>query len=318
MKTLRFLLVLLLVLGLSFPCFGAARPNSQKGIYFVQALTGGAQGALDALDHTGDGDGDVTDGTPNRYDLADGDAAIYVVVSGTTVTFYVYGYDADGTQEESSPTVIRPDTYSTQGNWILHHQADLLDSDLDGVITDEDFYKQILLGDTSIIITDTGSDGTITIKVDNTTVMTITDDAVSIGPLAYDADITSGYSGHILDGLEAGESIDAGDVVFVASDGDLEQYDADADGPVGAVGLALETGASGEIAVLREGFYYSATHGITVGNRVCASETAGNFEDCATTAAAWGTDGDVLHEIGLSVSANVIYFDFGKLAVVHE
>ena len=140
----------------------------------------------------------------------------------------------------------------------------------------------------------------------------------SLADLPIDVDITSSYSGTPIEGLEAGESISAGDVVFVASDGDLEQYDANADGPVGSFGLALETGASGEIDVLRDGAYYSAAHGITVGHQVCASETAGDFEDCATTSAAWDTDGDVLHEIGLAVSANVIYFDFGKLAVVHE
>jgi hypothetical protein len=120
--------------------FAAARPNSQKGIYFAQCLTGGTAGCLDAFDITGDGDSDITDGTPNRYDLIDGDAAIYVVISGTTITTYVYGYDADGTQTESSPDVIRPDDYSTQGNWILSSKdtaVNVLDSDGDGVLSDE-------------------------------------------------------------------------------------------------------------------------------------------------------------------------------------
>ena len=80
--------------------------------YGCTSLTGGGSGALDALDITGAS-------APNASSLADGDTAIVATISGTTVTFYYYVYDADGTTAESSPGVIRPDDYSSAGNWLL-------------------------------------------------------------------------------------------------------------------------------------------------------------------------------------------------------
>ncbi len=70
----------------------------------LTALTGGAAGALDSL---------------AVATLADGDIQIVRTISGTTVTVYIYVFDADGTSAESSPTVIRPDDYSTGGVWRL-------------------------------------------------------------------------------------------------------------------------------------------------------------------------------------------------------
>jgi hypothetical protein len=64
------------------------------------ALTGGAVRALDAIP---------------TASLTDGDRA-FVVASGT---IYYYEFDATGTAAESSPSVMRPDDYSTAGNWIL-------------------------------------------------------------------------------------------------------------------------------------------------------------------------------------------------------
>lgn len=73
-----------------------------KNFYPVTVLTGGGTGALDKL---------------SVDDLNDGDAALYANITGTTVTFDVYVFDADGTDAESSPTVIRPNDYSTGGVW---------------------------------------------------------------------------------------------------------------------------------------------------------------------------------------------------------
>lgn len=66
--------------------------------YLVSALTGGAEGALDALDGAA---------------LADGDRAIAIV--DDQAAFYLF--DADNTEEENPPNVILPDTGS--GGWIL-------------------------------------------------------------------------------------------------------------------------------------------------------------------------------------------------------
>lgn len=65
------------------------------------ALTGGVAGALDEL---------------SVASLSDNDIAIVTV--GTQI-IYIYLYDADATAAESSPNVIRPDDYVTQGNWEL-------------------------------------------------------------------------------------------------------------------------------------------------------------------------------------------------------
>jgi hypothetical protein len=88
----------------------AARPNSKKGIYFMYSLTGGATGSLDSLDITGAS-------TPNEYDLIEGDTAIVTTISGSTVNFYIYVFDASGTDAESSPDIIRPDDYASAGVW---------------------------------------------------------------------------------------------------------------------------------------------------------------------------------------------------------
>ncbi len=58
--------------------------------YGANALTGGATGALDAIDGTA---------------LADLDAAIVITQAG----YFVYSLDADSAASESSPAVIAPD-----------------------------------------------------------------------------------------------------------------------------------------------------------------------------------------------------------------
>lgn len=68
-----------------------------KRIYGFDALTGGAQGALDEIDTTNLDDGSLAFGC----------------VSGV---FSAYHFDADSELAESSPDVIAPDTGS--GRWI--------------------------------------------------------------------------------------------------------------------------------------------------------------------------------------------------------
>lgn len=89
-----------------------AAPRGTPTQYGRSALTGGGSGALDELQITGAG-------TPNTYDLAEGDSAQVVTISGTTANWYIYVFDADGTTAESSPTTIRPDDYATAGVWRL-------------------------------------------------------------------------------------------------------------------------------------------------------------------------------------------------------
>lgn len=81
-------------------------------IYGCTSLTGGVSGSLDSLDITGAS-------APNANDLADGDVAFVGTISGINSNFYIYIFDADGTDAESSLIVIRPDDYATQGVWRL-------------------------------------------------------------------------------------------------------------------------------------------------------------------------------------------------------
>lgn len=99
-----FLLILLLPAA---ALHATSRPGGKKGLYFCFSRTGGSVGALDALDITGIG-------SPNDYDLADGDVAITIAGDGMTV----HTFDADGTNAESDPDYIRPDDYVSAGVWV--------------------------------------------------------------------------------------------------------------------------------------------------------------------------------------------------------
>jgi len=70
--------------------------------YWAEDLTGGASGALDAIDGTS---------------LADKDIAIVGV--STSSTTYFYWLDDDNAGAESSPTIITPDTNGGDKRWLL-------------------------------------------------------------------------------------------------------------------------------------------------------------------------------------------------------
>lgn len=95
MKKLFLVLVFMLLFAVS---------AMAASIWPATGLIGGATGDLD----------DYAVAT-----LSDGDGGYVFIISGTTVTMYWFLFDADGTDAEDSPNVIRPDDYSTQGNWRL-------------------------------------------------------------------------------------------------------------------------------------------------------------------------------------------------------
>lgn len=93
MNKIRVLLFTLLCLLVALPVFGA------KAILF-STLTGGSQGALDAIS-VDDANGDGSTSDP----LETGDRA-FGIYDGM---FYVYEYDETSTESESVPEVIVPD-----------------------------------------------------------------------------------------------------------------------------------------------------------------------------------------------------------------
>jgi hypothetical protein len=111
---------ILLLLCLAFVtlqplAWGAARDNSQTAVYFCSGgTTGGGSFSLDSLDQTGDGDTDITDGTPNQYDLVTNDAAFVLMGVGNIDT---YTYDSTATFTELDRIFVRPDDYGSSGVW---------------------------------------------------------------------------------------------------------------------------------------------------------------------------------------------------------
>lgn len=112
-KFLTILIAAIVLVGYGVvDCYAAARPNGKKGIYLCQGRDGEATGDLDSIDITGAG-------SPNAYDLIDGDSAMVVEISGTSGDVYFYVFDADGTDANDDPEVIRPNDYSSGGVWRL-------------------------------------------------------------------------------------------------------------------------------------------------------------------------------------------------------
>jgi hypothetical protein len=106
-----------------------ARPGGQRGQYGVVGRCGGSPGYLDTLDIT------AAD-APNEYDLIDGDVAVEASISGVTVTYEVWVFDADGTDAEDCADVVRPDDYATAGVW-RRYVADEQINDLDELPDDD-------------------------------------------------------------------------------------------------------------------------------------------------------------------------------------
>ena len=73
-----------------------------KAIWAANALTGGTSGCLDDINHAS---------------LEDGNIAI--VISDSSTNAYFYNYDASSAASESSPDVIKPDSNSGNGRWLL-------------------------------------------------------------------------------------------------------------------------------------------------------------------------------------------------------
>ena len=106
-KRLYLILYLLLLLGL--PSIG----YSKTAIIGASSLTGGGTGALDAVEC------DDIIGDNSYRAIADGDIAIVV----TSSNYYMYSYDATGSNSENSPSIIVPNDRASDcsglGQWEL-------------------------------------------------------------------------------------------------------------------------------------------------------------------------------------------------------
>ena len=113
---------------------------------------------------------------------------------------------------------------------------------------------------------------------------------------------------HTVSGITADVTVDVnatgiGALLYVASDGNYEEADADAAATMPATAIAMETGI-GTKEVLTHGYFRDDTWAWTPGQLLYASTTAG-----AITATAPSGTGDQVQVIGYAVSADVIYFN---------
>lgn len=127
----------------------------------------------------------------------------------------------------------------------------------------------------------------------------VTVTAASVRPLA----------GAIVRRFTAGGTISIGDLVYIASDGDVEAADADAAASAIACGIAVGTPDGGtsvsagervDVAMLGPVTGFSS---LTPGTHVWASTTAGAIAN----AAPGGSSGDYVYVVGLVESATTIF-----------
>jgi len=141
--------------------------------------------------------------------------------------------------------------------------------------------------------------------------------------LSYSASETAGepldaddsYSGATLDGLNGGATIAQWEVVyFDGTAGEFLLADADGSGTRLAFGLATAATTDGNpISIIREGFVRNDAWAWTAGQRLYMGDTPG-----AITATAPSTSTDTVKEIGLAITDDVIFVDFGKLELTVE
>lgn len=131
------------------------------------------------------------------------------------------------------------------------------------------------------------------------------------GPLESD----NSYSGPIFSGLNGGATIAQWDVVyFDGTAGEFLLADADGSGTRLAFGLAVAATTDGNpISIIREGFIRNDAYAWTPGARLYLSTTAG-----AITATAPSASGDTVKEVGLAITADIIFVDFSKLELTVE
>jgi len=108
-------------------------------------------------------------------------------------------------------------------------------------------------------------------------------------------------------GLTAGESLVSGDLCYFKSDGKMWKSDADAVATSkGLIAICLDTiSADATGTFLIKGKY--TTSGLTTGDELYISTTAGDWTNTAPTATA-----DIVRVIGYALSNTVLYFDVDK------
>ncbi len=275
---------------------------------FVSFYATGDKGAA------GDGSGDViVAGTPANNQVAiwttttniEGDSSFTwdgstLAVSGAiTVTGTVDGRDvaADGTVIDGLGDLSSQDTVNNSdwsGTDLAVVNGGTGASDAAGAKTNLGFMTDVSDDTTPTLGGDLDCGGN-----DITDVQRLIIDATP------DADHTA--SGNTTNSIDAGATVSAFDLLYLASDGEFALADADAASTsTGMLALALEAGTDNNpIDVALPGsFVRDDTWNWTVGGILYVSTTAGDMTQTAPSG-----DGDIVRVVGYAVSADVIYFN---------
>jgi hypothetical protein len=120
----------------------------------------------------------------------------------------------------------------------------------------------------------------------------------------------------------AGENLDQWTLVKLLSDGLYYKADANASGmwPADGITLAAVTDYTVDPTCYVGDDLWGRDDGrtFTAGGWICLSETAGVPEDCATTLAAWDTDGDCGQVVGKAKDTHTVRWDFSHPAFEHN
>ncbi len=268
---------------------------SKSGANVVRAftcLTGGTTGCLDKIAVAA---------------IEDGDIAITMV--GETV--YFHQFDADGTDAESSPAVIRPNDYSTAGVWKL---AKIVQGMLPDTLTGLSFggfgaSKVICSDGDGILIdctslTDTAFSGYLSLAGGTMTGGLVMADA---GGVKMTKSATDGkYSGMTLD-WKAGENLAFGELVYMKSDGKIWRADADGAATMPCIGIVVvAANADATATILTHGVVTETDWNWTVGQRLYVSEAVGTIENTLSNIT---DENDVVQIIGVAIHADTIFFN---------
>jgi len=114
--------------------------------------------------------------------------------------------------------------------------------------------------------------------------------------------------------MNAKTGLALGEAVYIDSDGDLDEADADAASTMPAIGVALEangTGSDAVVKILIMGVLRDDTYNFTPGADLYIGTTAGEI-----TATAPSGSGDTVQKIGVALSADSIYVNFNTAEVL--
>ena len=105
--------------------------------------------------------------------------------------------------------------------------------------------------------------------------------------------------------LTAGEVIDAGEVFYMKSDGEIYLADADTLITMQVLGIAVGAGTNGVACdIMTCGYFRNDAWNWTPGATLYASTTAGGISATAPVA-----DNEVVQVLGIAITADIIYFD---------